>query len=128
MCVSCLCGCALLSDISVQTRTLPLLPPAAAMRFWYDGQTAELVVSAQTPLRILQEDLCMLFAQRFPAMMASVKVGDITYTDFDDMPFLVDQARCNSHTIPLALRILCAAEKASYSGTVDLVSNLSVQY
>ena len=92
------------------------------MRFWYDGQTAELVVSAQTPLRILQEDLCMLFAQRFPAMMASVKVGDITYTHFDDMPFLVDQARCNSHTI------LWAAETASYSGTVDLVSNLSVQY
>jgi hypothetical protein len=70
------------------------------MRFWYEEQTAELVISAQTPLRMVQEELCGLFGQRFPAMMASVTVGHITYTDFDDMPFLVDQARCNTHTIP----------------------------
>jgi hypothetical protein len=71
------------------------------MRFWYEGQTAELVVSAQTPLRMVQEELCALFGQRFPAMMASVTVGNITYSDFDDLPFfMVDQAPCDSRTIP----------------------------
>jgi len=55
--------------------------------FCNNGQRAELAVSTGTRLRHVQEDLCRIFGQPFPAMKAWLRIGGRAWDDFEDAPF-----------------------------------------
>ncbi len=55
----------------------------------------ELPVQPEADLRSLQKQLCRLFGQRFPKMMAAVRVDGEKFDDFGDKPFGNEQDRCD---------------------------------
>ena len=47
----------------------------------------ELPVQPEADLRSLQKQLCELFGQRFPKMMAAIRIGGERFDEFGDKPF-----------------------------------------
>lgn len=64
-------------------------PPIAmiAVRFWREGRSFVMEVPKNACLRDVQKDLCSLFGQRFPKMLAKVTVLDDEFDMFHDTPF-----------------------------------------
>jgi len=56
-------------------------------RFCYGEQRAVLAVKRDTQLRHVQENLCRLFGQRFPAMKACLHIDGRDWDEFGDTPF-----------------------------------------
>ena len=57
------------------------------VEFRHGERRAELTVERTTMLRHVQQNLCALFGERFPLMKANLKVNDVTYDEFCDLPF-----------------------------------------
>ncbi len=55
--------------------------------FCHGDKYAELTVERETQLRHIQQELCRLFGQRFPAMKACLNINGVTYDEFGDTPF-----------------------------------------
>lgn len=53
------------------------------------GNGLQLEVQPRTSLRDIQFDLCRHFGRPFPATKATLIVGDRSFTEFDDKPFLL---------------------------------------
>ena len=62
--------------------------------FVFGDRRTELSVTEGTQLRHIQEDLCRAFGQRFPAMKATVSVGENVYDDFGDTLKNIDEEVC----------------------------------
>jgi len=78
-----------------QSHSQPLIMTMVCI-FCFDGAREELPVTNNTRLRDIQQDLCRVFGQRFPAMKAKVRVGACTYDEFADKPFVnvAEKAEC----------------------------------
>ena len=52
-----------------------------------NGEMREIAVDPSTSLRELQALVCKIFRKRFPAMKATLVVGDDVYDEFIQVPF-----------------------------------------
>ena len=66
-------------------RAMP--PTLVIVRSLGGNDGCPLEVQPQTALRDLQFALCRHFGQQFPAMKATLVVGNRTFTEFEDKPF-----------------------------------------
>jgi hypothetical protein len=63
------------------------MPTPVIVRSLGGNDACQLEVQSRTALRDLQFALCRHFGQPFPAMKATLVVGNRTFTEFEDKPF-----------------------------------------
>ena len=56
-----------------------------------EGATSSLKCCRHSTLRSLQRNLCASFGKNYPHTAAAVCIENITYADFDDVPFLATE-------------------------------------